>query len=173
MRSNVQSQFGLQYLLFLACRGISDSLYLILDLLTHEAHRHPYLERLGAMYMMKLRHGEYFGKKAGTSWRLLFVFALMPWLRKYRIHADGNDDTSNFAFSKDGRIYQRFVKNKALGYTDRRLSSCPRACDGGPPSDVQQLKEENDSLNAKVKELEREVAELSSKVSSLMLVPIQ
>lgn len=61
------------------------------DLLQHEAHRHPYLERIGVMYMMKLRYGDRFGNEAGTAWRLLFVYALLPWLRKYRIGGDGAD----------------------------------------------------------------------------------
>ena len=39
--------------------------------------------------MMKLRHGTAFGKKSGSTWRLLYVFALMPWLRKYRISSIG------------------------------------------------------------------------------------
>ncbi len=37
------------------------------------------------MYMMKLKHGDQFGKKSSSTWRLLFVFILMPWLQKYRI----------------------------------------------------------------------------------------
>eukprot|EP00804_Cyclotella_cryptica_P012972 CCRYP_002307-RD/>CCRYP_002307-RD protein AED:0.22 eAED:0.22 QI:0/0.86/0.87/1/0.93/0.87/16/751/894 len=34
------------------------------DMLQHEAHRHPYLERIGVMYMMKLRYGDRFGSEA-------------------------------------------------------------------------------------------------------------
>ena len=34
---------------------------------------------------MKLKHGDKFAKKSGSIWRLLFVFALFPWLRQYRI----------------------------------------------------------------------------------------
>jgi hypothetical protein len=73
------------------------------DILLHEAHRHPYIEQLGVMYLMKLRYREHFGKRAGSCWRLLFVYALMPWMYKYRIHVDGEaellfeqvvDDTS-------------------------------------------------------------------------------
>ncbi|KAG7356321.1 hypothetical protein IV203_001007 [Nitzschia inconspicua] len=56
------------------------------DLLQHEAHRHPYIEMLGVMYLMKLRYRNSFGSKAGAAWRLLFVYALLPWMHKYRIH---------------------------------------------------------------------------------------
>lgn len=55
------------------------------NLLSTESHRHPYIELLGLMYLMKLRHKENFGSAAGTAWRLLFVDALMPWLKKDRI----------------------------------------------------------------------------------------
>jgi len=55
------------------------------DMLAHDAHRHPFLELLGSMYMLKLRYGERFGTRAGSCWRLIFVSALMPWMSKYRI----------------------------------------------------------------------------------------
>jgi len=55
------------------------------EVLSVEAHRHPYLETLGVMYLMKLKHGKKFATTSGSCWRLLFVFALMPWLRKYRV----------------------------------------------------------------------------------------
>ncbi|CAB9514932.1 expressed unknown protein [Seminavis robusta] len=62
------------------------------EILSHEAHRHPYIEQLGVIYLMKLRYSDDFGNRAGTCWRLLFVYALMPWLSKYRITArPGNE----------------------------------------------------------------------------------
>ena len=85
------------------------------DILTHEAHRHPYLERIGLIYMTKLRH-ESFGNTACTSWRLLFVFALMPWLRKYRLRSGENGvDVNKFKFSKDSEVFKKFASGKALG----------------------------------------------------------
>jgi len=62
------------------------------DLLSHDAHRHPYLERLGTMYMMKLRYGGEFGKRSGSCWRVLFVLCLMPWMRKYRLRTISSID---------------------------------------------------------------------------------
>jgi len=69
------------------------------DILLHEAHRHPYIEVLGTMYMMKLRYRELFAERAGYCFRLMFVVALMPWIRKYRILASpksaGGDTKTN------------------------------------------------------------------------------
>jgi len=58
-------------------------------LLLQEANRHPYLEVVGRIYLMKLRYStnNEFITKAGSCWRLLFVRALMPWIAKYRILA--------------------------------------------------------------------------------------
>lgn len=57
------------------------------DLLSHDAHRHPMIERLGTMYMMKMRYGNDFGRRSGSCWRVLFVLCLMPWMRKYRLRS--------------------------------------------------------------------------------------
>lgn len=57
------------------------------DILVHEAHRHPYMERLLAMYMMKLKC-DTFGTEAGSCWRQLFVVALLPWFTKLRVFTD-------------------------------------------------------------------------------------
>ena len=54
------------------------------DILVHEAHRHPFMERLLAMYMMKLKNNK-FCSDAGACWRQLFVVTLMPWMRKLRV----------------------------------------------------------------------------------------
>merc|ERR1711915_213546 len=51
----------------------------------HEAHRHPYIERLALLCLMKLRCGERFGQRAGAYWRLLFVLCVFPWLQQYRL----------------------------------------------------------------------------------------
>lgn len=69
------------------------------DILSHEAHRHPYIESLGVIYMMKLRYADHFGRRANSVWRLIFVYALMPWLHKYRIltreNQPGPDDSDD------------------------------------------------------------------------------
>jgi hypothetical protein len=57
------------------------------ELMAHEAHRHPYIELLGYVYLMKLKYSDEFATPAGSVWRLLFVHALFPWLQRYRLEA--------------------------------------------------------------------------------------
>jgi len=57
----------------------------IKTILASEAHCHPYIELLGAMYLMKLLYGKKFATRAGSTWRLIFVTALMPWVLKHRV----------------------------------------------------------------------------------------
>lgn len=61
--------------------------WFVADLLAVEAHRHPYIETLGKLYLMKLKHDNNFMNSTGGKWRELFVVAMMPWLHKYRIQA--------------------------------------------------------------------------------------
>jgi hypothetical protein len=60
------------------------------EILSHESHRHPFIDRVGTMYLMRLKskkHGRIFCRDVGCAWRRLFVHALMPWLQKYRTSA--------------------------------------------------------------------------------------
>lgn len=111
------------------------------DLLSTDSHRHPYIERLGLMYMYKLKYGDRFAKKSGSIWRLLFVFALMPWLRKYRI---SNTEDIDQAMISD---MFKSVKND--------------------DSEVNALKQEISSLKEKLKGKERPNTGLSSTGSTI------
>ena len=64
------------------------------DLVAHEAHRHPFIEILGTMYLMKLRYAKHFGSRAGSAWRLVFIYALLPWMHQYRILEKETDTDS-------------------------------------------------------------------------------
>ena len=125
------------------------------SLLSSEAHRHPYIERLGQMYMMKLRYGDGFAKTSGSVWRLLFVFALMPWLRKYRILArpelqDDDVEYSNFRFGRNRML----LKPNGL----RRRPDGPGSKDGNPEEEhVDPTEKENNVLKEENERLKREL----------------
>jgi len=55
------------------------------ELLSQESHKHPWLETLGKLYMMKYRYRGSFVSSAGYTYRLIFALSLLPYLRKYRL----------------------------------------------------------------------------------------
>lgn len=67
----------------------------------HEAHSHPYIERLGAMYLLRLRDGDQFGSIAGTTWRSLFVSGLMPWIVKHKVNSSDGESNLQKAVGVD------------------------------------------------------------------------
>jgi hypothetical protein len=69
------------------------------DLLMHEAHRHPYIERLGLLCLLKLKHREHFGAHPNACWRLLYVLVAMPWMKKYLVCPYPSSTSSNKDFS--------------------------------------------------------------------------
>lgn len=75
------------------------------DILLHDTHRHPFMLRLGSMYLMKLAYGDKFSSPAGTCWRNLFVIALMPWIKRYRVFENSSDDERDH--------YEVWVKEKS------------------------------------------------------------
>ena len=62
------------------------------------------------MYLMKLNYGKEFGTVAGAQWRMLFVLALFPWLRNYRVRDDnpvpsaGASPSNDAAFPSSGNM---------------------------------------------------------------------
>jgi hypothetical protein len=69
------------------------------DLLMHEAHRHPYIERLGLLCLLKLNHRERFGARPNACWRLLYVLVSMPWVKKYRVCSNPNTLSKKIGFA--------------------------------------------------------------------------
>lgn len=72
------------------------------------------MERWSTLYLLKLRHGPKFGNQAGAAWRILFVLALMPWMRKYRQYPDVETDEEKKG-RRDSAGYKELVfRNQAL-----------------------------------------------------------
>jgi len=125
------------------------------SILAMEAHRHPYIERLGVMYMMKLRYGHRFGRQAGSIWRLLFVFALMPWLRKYRIQnlTDADDVFEKLGTASNKNYVTKIeAENESLKIQLEELVSETMGT-ASNKNYVTDLEAENESLKLQLEEL--------------------
>jgi hypothetical protein len=112
------------------------------DILAHEAHRHPYMERMGVMYMLSLCYDD-FGSFAGTCWRMIFVYALAPWMRKYRI-SDGTMEVLDFRFAQSrkwtGRLPSGQNRDEQITEDDNMMVDLTRQ--------NKLLKTENDMLRS-------------------------
>ena len=82
------------------------------DLLSHEAHRHPYLELFGAICLVKLRCGNEFGARANSSLRLMAVLTIMPWLKKYRFRIEGNAGDTERSLGEQGASFVHLLQDE-------------------------------------------------------------
>ncbi len=100
------------------------------------------LDRMGVMYMLKLCHDE-FGCFAGTCWRMIFVYALAPWMRKYRI-SDGTMEVLDFRFAASrkwtGRMPSGQTNDQQTTEYDNLISDLTKQ--------NKLLKEENDTMRS-------------------------
>jgi len=85
------------------------------DLLVHEAHRHPFLERLAQMYLLKLRHRE-FVSNAGAVWRQLAVMALFPWLMKHRVFDKERREEAVEGLRREHIAQMDFEEQRGIGF---------------------------------------------------------
>ena len=136
------------------------------EIMSHEAHRHPYMEALGTIYLKKLRYGERFGSNAGSCWRLLFVYALMPWLQKYRIYGDRTDRRGSFAAieTQTSNYKESSVEPRSAAFTMNREASAvfvPRIFSGH----VKKSTTLSNTDAPKVDQMSKELEELRAKLA--------
>lgn len=125
------------------------------DILATEAHRHPYIELLGKVYLMKLRYGTKFGSNAGSCWRLIFVYALMPWMQKYRIFdstpVEAIADEKKEDDPEDAAIETKKITDSSVVIHRSKISSVTSKL-----TSVKALQSENDELRQRIKQLEKQ-----------------
>jgi hypothetical protein len=154
------------------------------DIMSHEAHRHPYIEMLGTVYLMKLRYGTLFGTNAGSCWRLIFVYALMPWMQKYRIldtpakrmdHQPSDDDMGQPS-DDDDVVDEMEVENVERGFAVsseiRKPAHAPRSISYAPRKLVDSSRSAGSgnrkaSVRVRVRDLRRENSSLRIKLAEM------
>ena len=126
---------------------------------------------------MKLRH-EKFGSYPGTCWRLLFIFALMPWMRKFRLNPD-NIEISSFKFAAmrmwSGRMPKEMPNsnegvNSAVNATISDENIDLKQSNSAMQKEISKLKKDNDLLRQEVLRL-KELAASSRKKQFSMSMP--
>ena len=123
------------------------------DLVAHDAHRHPFIEILGTMYLMKLRYAKHFGSRAGSAWRLLFIYALLPWMHQYRILGGTNK-------------FQAILKVDTMGSGQQQV---PTLANTISSTDARALQIENEKLKETLKNMSQELEELKRNASTRIL----
>eukprot|EP00547_Thalassionema_nitzschioides_P006700 CAMPEP_0194218658 /NCGR_PEP_ID=MMETSP0156-20130528/24313_1 /TAXON_ID=33649 /ORGANISM="Thalassionema nitzschioides, Strain L26-B" /LENGTH=1129 /DNA_ID=CAMNT_0038948105 /DNA_START=84 /DNA_END=3473 /DNA_ORIENTATION=- len=84
----------------------------VTEILVHDAHRHPYIERMGAMYLMRYKYGENFSSDAGAAWRRIFISTLFPWVLKYKEHVEENIEDDQLLKKEEESAKRREAKAK-------------------------------------------------------------
>jgi hypothetical protein len=92
------------------------------------------MEQLGVIYMMKLRYRHHFGNRAGSCWRLIFVYALMPWLHRYRVLARPEEKKSEQR--RFSRIEAEHPELQFVSLRDMNVSQEPDSDNGADESDM-------------------------------------
>lgn len=121
------------------------------DLLSHEAHRHPYLELFGLICLLKLRCGSEFGTRTHASLRFLATLTLMPWLKKYRCRKE--DDHTEVSKTDTMPVGAGSSVTERSGAGDKPGAGA--APDG--ELDAAALVESNRKLKKKLKKLKEEL----------------
>uniref|UniRef100_A0A7S4VN57 Uncharacterized protein n=1 Tax=Ditylum brightwellii TaxID=49249 RepID=A0A7S4VN57_9STRA len=145
------------------------------EILLHDAHRHPYLDTLGYLYMMQLRFRDGgFMKRACSAWRLIFVQAFMPWLHKYRDVARPNHFGQKCGQMKD----MSQISRRELNYSTHENMVSLRASRMMRSSMVASrwqsnlvassiLEKEDEDEMPRIERIRNEIAHLQSELASL------
>lgn len=118
---------------------------------------------------MKLRYAASFGKRAGSAWRLIFVYALMPWLQKYRIQARPES-------AKQSQFLSQFLTDPENQYPSMRFVSLRRIISAEADAEDSEVNvADSDDMNEKseartvmtAQELELEIKRLQEELAVL------
>lgn len=147
------------------------------DMLLHESHRHPLIERFGLLCLLKLRHGSAFATRAGSAWRLLYVMTLMPWLRKYRVSNGSMTDQEehilalNEELDSESDATERAAIQQKLRTAQERMAAFADGASSEPVAEnelkhqINVLRTLNEKLKGKNRELKQRLETMANRAS--------